>query len=147
MNHVSQKIHVGLYLRGDKLDPDLLSAIVGTIPSAWQRKGETVATSTGRIVTKNIGLWALISESESLSQSIDEVIRLADKPLKWTETERQALTSLPGVEEGYIDIFIGGTSVTLGGGTCEFELSEVQTAAIAKLRLPICFTIAIVPEK
>ena len=134
-------ITVALYLRGDDLDPELVSRTLGITPSRSQRRGEKQTTSTNKEITTRIGLWAILSESKSRALS-DHVAELITR----VGTKRDRLLGIPGVQEAYVDVFMAADADADGGGTCEFDLSAEQVAFVAGLGTPIKFTIAVVRE-
>ena len=134
-------ITVGLYLRGDDLDPALVSKVLGMSPSRSQRKGEKRVTSTNKEYTTRIGLWALFSETDSNVLS-DHFAQLVLK----LGTNGDTLRNIPGVEEAYFDVFMARTADEDGGGTFEFDFDAEQLAAISNFGISIKFEIAVVRE-
>ena len=133
------KYIVAIYLKGDALEPNYVSKILGLEPSESQYKGEKRVTSTNREYKAKIGVWSLSARSESsdLSVLIEEVTtKIGDKaPL---------ISSIAGVQEAYMDIFVAVDSDDSGGGTCEFQLSPTITRALGQVGVPIRFTVAVV---
>jgi hypothetical protein len=136
------KIIVGLYLRGDDLDPTLITKKLGINPSRSQYKGEKKTTSTEQEYVAKIGMWAVIEESDTSDTSIlsAHINSLASK-VKMGGT---IANGLDGVQEAYIDVFIAKDSDEDGEGTCEFELSKEDFTALKHSGLPVRFTVSIV---
>lgn len=128
---------VALYLRGDLLDPDLVTQSVGIEPSKAQRKGERLVTSTGHEVIAKLGLWALVVESDSSSLDA-HLTRLAD-----SLPPGLALSSIVGVEEAYVDIFVALASDTDGDARCELDVSPKSLELLARLGLPVRITVTV----
>jgi hypothetical protein len=71
-----------------------------------------------------------------LSAIVDELVEKVGN--------KSALVSgIPDVENAYVDVFIATKSED-SGGTCEFQLSTQNIAAINGLGLPVQFTVAVV---
>jgi hypothetical protein len=137
----NELISVGLYLRGDNLDPKSVSNKLGVEPSDSQRKGDKKITSTNREYIRNIGIWSLIAESESLSLS-DLVSQVTEQ----IKSDDLSLHDIDGVQEAYLDVFIARDSDENHEGTIEFELSRDNIAEIARLDLRVFFTATLVNE-
>lgn len=134
------KIIVGLYLRGDDLDPMIVSKRLGIIPSRSQYRGEEKATSTKKKYIAKIGLWALIEESDTSDPSrlSVHINHLTSK----VNIGESTIYGIDGVQEAYIDVFIAKNSDEDGEGTCEFELSKENITALQTSGLPIRFTVS-----
>jgi hypothetical protein len=131
-------ISVGLYLRGDELDPKFISKKLGVIPSESQYKGEEKITSTNHKYITKIGVWALISESESDSCIVaDHIDQLTSKII----SKKVSITELAGVQEAYVDVFIAADADDKGECTCEFQLIKENIEALERLGLPVRFTV------
>jgi hypothetical protein len=141
-------ITAAIYLKGDGLDPEVISALLKASPSISQRLGDKHVTSTGRVFVRKTGLWALKSSSESklLTDHVNQVLEMAETILSWVDSNRLPITDLPGVEEAYFDIFMCGTASKTDEADCYFEISDVQASILARLRLPIHFTVGYVRE-
>jgi hypothetical protein len=132
-------ISVGLYLRGDNLDPKIVTKKLGVVPSDAQYRDEKKITSTQREYRTKIGLWALIAESESVKLS--DLIKQVTAKVK---LDAKALHNIEAVQEAYLDVFIARDSDEDGEGTTEFELSNDNISDIARLGLPVNFTVTFV---
>jgi Domain of unknown function (DUF4279) len=141
MTSAEQKFSVTLYLRGDALDPAHVSTVLGMQPSRAQSKGERRTTQTNREFVTSTGLWALAAEPEArdLSQPLDE---LASK----VGDLGSILTTISGVTDAYVDIFISTDADADGGGTCEFQLSERHLRTLSGIGIPIQFTVAVIKK-
>lgn len=136
------KIVVGLYLRGDDLDPAFVSKKLGVSPSRSQYKGERKVTSTNREYATKIGMWALIAESDTSDTSVlcDHINQLISK----VGIPPTTFLNIEGVQEAYVDVFIAADADEDGEGTYEFQLSNQNMAALHQLDLPVRFTVALV---
>lgn len=135
------KIIVALYLRGDNLDPEVISNTIGIIPTESQYKGQKNITSTNREFYSKIGMWALVADSVSYNVA-DHINWLVSQIGKCGNT----LRSINGVDEAYVDIFIAAKADEDGEGACNFELDAEMFAALAKLELPVRFSVEVVNE-
>lgn len=133
---------VSVYLKGDNLVPEVLTARLGIEPSRSHKRGDKSTTPTGKEIVKQTGLWKFGIHTKSpidlpsLLESIGTKLLLREV----------VLADLPGVEEAYIDIFIAKGANEGGGGTCEFHLNRASLNALGKLDLPVQFTVAITGE-
>ncbi len=131
-------IDVELILRGDDLDPELVSKKLGIIPSKAHRKGEKRLTCTKHEYITQIGIWKLKADSDSSILS-DHLDQLSPK----IETIGIPFRDIKGIEEAYVDVFIAGDADEDRGGTCEFGLSKSNLSSIARLGLPVGFTVTV----
>jgi hypothetical protein len=135
------KIIVALYLRGEDLDPDAVTKTLGISPSRFQRKGEKKVTSTNHEYVAKIGMWGLIADSDSYLLG-DHITQLASS----IAVGGDVLSSLTGVQEAYVDIFVAATADEDGDGTCEFELSKENLVALERMGLPVRLTVTLGKE-
>jgi hypothetical protein len=135
------KILAAIYLKGDALDPSRVSDLLGVSPSRSRHKGQKSHTSTDLEVTAKTGLWAL--EIEKDADSIDLPIAIGEL-IRKVGTRVSDLKTIPGLEDAYVDVFIATDADGDGEGTCTFELSEQNLAALKSIGLPIHFTVAVV---
>lgn len=139
MTNLSLTYEVALYLRGDKLDPRHVSAMLGVEPTEAQKKGESRVTSTNKHFYTKTGLWSLVDKRDSmdLGAFIEEISeKFGDK----------SVAEIAGVDEAYVDIFVAKNSDEDGGGTHAFEVSQKSILALSGLGLSIRVTVAIVKE-
>lgn len=135
MTYKDPKLIVALYLRGEHLDPDLVTQRVGIEPSKMHKKGDTHVTSTGHKVTAKHGLWALVIEVDSLSLD-DHLLRL-----EGSLPPDLSPSSIGGVEDAYFDVFVAMTSDADGDAECELEVSPKLLALLASFGLPVRITV------
>ncbi len=69
---------VSIFIRGDDLDPALVSKQIGVNPTDSQYKGKTTITKTGHKVVAKTGVWRLNSYVTKQCLS-DQIIDLASK--------------------------------------------------------------------
>lgn len=135
-------LDVGLYLRGSDLNPEVVTSALGVDASKSRVRGEKSLTSTNQEITAKTGLWFLDISTESSS--------LRDR-LAWLTQElgrfSGSLTSIPGVQEAEISVFIALADNDRGGGEYEFDLGPTDLASVSKLGAPITFAITHVPDR
>lgn len=132
---------VAVYLRGDALDPNHVSELLGVAPSKAQYKGETRQTSTNQNFVTKIGLWALVAQSKS-----SDLFELIDELTSKIKKSGVSLLEIDGVQEAYADVFIAMDADEDGEGTCEFQLTPENLKALDCLGIPTRFTVAVVKK-
>lgn len=132
------KIIVALYIRGDDLDPNTVTSELNVAPSRLQRKGERKITSSNREYIVKTGMWGLIANSDT-NLLCDHIASLTSG----ITLDADAIFRLPGVEEAFIDVFVAAIGEEDGEGSCEFELTKDNVAALEQLRLPVRFSVSI----
>ena len=131
-------IGVAIYIRGYDLDPDIITSAIDTIPSSSGRKGDKFVN--GKKYTKKIGHWSLKSTLESQNIS-DHIIDL----LSMIKNRDVSIVDLPGVYEGFLDIFMARViKDDERGGDCEFMLTPAALAALARSGLSLSVTTCII---
>lgn len=142
MSNAESLTAVTLYLRGDLLDPNQVTSMLGVEGSKMKKKGETWLTSTGKEVTPKTGLWSLKVKDRSLSLS---------EQISWLEQQLIAAThiplEIPGVDEAEISVFIALGENDRGGGDYESELSAANLAWLSSLKIPVSLTLTYVQEE
>ena len=124
---------ISIYLRGDSLNPVLVSDTLGILPTRQQKKGEFTSPSE-RYIAK-IGLWAVSIESNynGIASSLEELLQMF-------KNVKMPLTNIDGVDEAHIDILFTGEEVGEVRQTAEVMLSIAQIRVIKDLGLGIQFT-------
>ncbi|HSX61106.1 MAG TPA: DUF4279 domain-containing protein [Tahibacter sp.] len=127
---------VSLFLKGDKLEPGVITSRLCIEPTRSHRKGDVETTSAGSRVTRRRGLWVLKVERQNLSDAITELAALLPGPAV-------NFFDFPGVDECFIDVFVSGEAEEYGCGESEFCCDVQSIAALAALHLPVQFTVAL----
>lgn len=130
------KLIVAIYLTGEQLDPKLVTRVIGVQPSRKQTKGERQITSTGHEFTVTLGLWALVVEFDSPSLDAHLAQLVGSLP------SGVALSSIVGVEDAYVDVFVALASNLDGDAKCELGISPTVLKPLAGLGLPIRISVA-----
>lgn len=132
-------LDVGLYLRGIDLDPAVITSTLGIAPSKSRVTGEKWITSSKREVTAKVGLWFLDTTTDSplLRDRLAWLIQQLDR-------FDGGLTSIPGVQDAEISVFIALAENDRGGGDYEFDLTAEDLASISRLGVPLKFSITYV---
>lgn len=140
MTKYESNYRVAIYLKGDNLDPEHLTQIIGLLPSESHRKGDRWITASGSEFEKKTGLWSLLIKGDGVDIS-DAIVRLT------SGANVSSFTELPGVEEECLDIFVAMDADDGGGGECSFSLSPEATEKVSEMRLCTRFTVAVVSPR
>ena len=76
MSSISRS-RAALRIFGEHLDPDEISALLGSRPTDSYSKGEVRRTSSGHVVTRKAGMWSITAsprEPEGLDDQVHEVL-------------------------------------------------------------------------
>jgi Domain of unknown function (DUF4279) len=131
---------VALYVRGDALDPELVTQLLGVEPTKMQKKGQEFVTPSGREFATKIGLWSLVIQSESTS--LDEHLTMLLSAL----AGRKGIDSIPGVEDAYVDVFVALASDKDGDANCALSVGPAALEGLATLGLPLRISMTAGPE-
>jgi hypothetical protein len=133
-------IDVTVYLKGDSLDPDCVTRILGVEPERSWRKGErrTGKRPGAKTYVAKTGLWTTGVEKHPLAdEDIPlELPVLIDELLQRFNKRKESLDQIAGVENAFLDILILG-NVREDVGGAEFILSKEQIQKISRLGLGI----------
>ena len=123
---------VGLYIRGDKLDPKHITTELGVNPTDSQFKGQKHITKTNKQVVAQIGMWSLISHitTDNLSDHIADISH-------HIKQKGSTILNLKAVEEAYIDIAVFEESKSC----VFFEIDKESMSLLADMALPVHFTV------
>lgn len=139
MNIQTIDASISLVLRGEHLDPDIITARFGVTPTRTQRKGEKQTFSSGSKYTTKIGLWAYDIKiySNTISQNIDLLLSIFSS---------KTLLELYSFEKSmsFIDVFIMANTDEEGEITLDFELTSDNLAGLNKLGLPVVITTTLI---
>lgn len=135
-------IRVGLYLKGDALMPDLITARVGVNPTDAQYTGQRFCSPRGKERVAKIGMWSLIS-----SRRGNDVSNVLRELLSGLPRGGMKLNELSGVEEAYVDVFICSDSPKdESSNESEFEIDREVVSFIYQLGVSIRFSVSFVEE-
>ena len=140
MDKLEPLVDVSLILRGECLDPEQVTSMLGTAGSKMRKKGDKWRTSTNHEVTAKIGLWALDASRDSISVS---------DQLSWLRQKLSSATCSPscvsGVQDAEIYVFIA-LGENDSDGDYSFYLTPDDLAWITSLGTKISFDVACVPD-
>ena len=137
MNQQSPMIVVALYVRGYELDPLHVTRLLGVTPTRSSRKGEKTVSVTNKEVFSRAGLWVLSSDADS-----DNVSDHIDTLLEKLKNNPKSISSISGVEEAFVDIFIAASSDDDGSSSTSFGLSADTLSSLSTLGLPVQITVS-----
>jgi len=133
-------LNVSMCLIGKALDPAAISKLLGVTATTSRRKGEKRLIPSNREVVSKVGVWILALEKDLDTIDLPAIVaELVEK----IGNNKALLNRIPNVEDAYVDVFIATKSED-SSGTCEFQLSAQNIAAINELGLPVQFTVAVV---
>ncbi len=129
---------VSIYLHGHDLDPAAVSAELRVTATRSGSRGEIIKSPTSDAEgIRKIGFWKITAKSKSLTLSD----HLAELRSVFT-LPRRKLTSLPGVDDAYLDVYVSATWVA-DGKTVTRELSASDIEFMAELGLALQFTTSV----
>lgn len=135
-------ISISVLLRGDQLNPEDISSILGLRSVQSQKKGEkkkNCQPNANPAIAK-IGLWRgarIKSKSRSVPDIVSDVLCMFGE-------HQQALNRMPGVDEALLDIFL---ILHRMNEPEEFILSEDQICRIGELGLSVRVTASCSDDK
>ncbi|MEA9590103.1 DUF4279 domain-containing protein [Xanthomonas sp. WHRI 10064A] len=140
MSKSELSIEVALYLKGDELEPSVVTEMLGVEPTKSHAKGKSWLTSSGKEVVEKTGLWkfSLRTVGDGYSEIIQGVCNVAVRGVV-------PCSIIPGVTNAFIDIFVGENSDEFGGGTFELFADTSIIRLLAETGLPIHTTFVVVP--
>ena len=133
---------MSLLLAGDNLEPTVITEILAVQPSSAWRLGEIRESGPLRrpLVKKN-GRWDWYSPDSDRTFGINEHVKQISETFQHVQFP---LGELPGVEHAWIDFFMVIDPNDDDGFDIEFVLSAENQQRLAKLGLPIEFTLSCV---
>jgi Domain of unknown function (DUF4279) len=142
MDEKSALVDSFLVLRGDQLDPEMVTSLLGVKGSKTRKKGEPWLTSNNHEITPKIGVWTLDASRESMSLN-DQISSLK----KQLESAKSSPLDIPGVDSGELCVFVALGSNDHGGGEYKSELSPDNVAWISRLGVPVSIELTYVPPE
>lgn len=135
MTGSDKKVIASLYLKGDDLDPQVVTEALRVRPTGSHARGEVHRTSSGREFVTKTGLWSLVFDQDpaEVSDVLGALLRCLGK--------QRTLVNLPGVQEAYFDVFVANSLDGDGEGTCAMEILADQLGALSHYGLPVRFTV------
>jgi len=133
-------ISCGIYLRGEDLDPDVITATLGIEPTSATKRGDVRHTSSGRQIVARLGLWKYIvyADAAKFEPTFEEVLSIFS-------AVKIDLKSLPGVTDAVFDIFGTGYR-TASSDAGYFSVSAEQIQRLSELNLSLDTHISIFDE-
>ncbi|HZY68566.1 MAG TPA: DUF4279 domain-containing protein [Devosia sp.] len=124
-------ISCAIWLRGEHLEPDLITASLGITPTSTRRKGEVHHTSAGTAITARIGIWKVHvrGDGSDFQPAISALLAT------FAHVDKGLLT-LPGVADAMFDIY-GTADRGEDLDAAYLSLSPQQVQRLAALDLAI----------
>lgn len=131
------KVSIGLFVRGENLDPDNVTARLGAAPTIRQTKGQARVAPDGRQIEAKGGLWARVIDADDVAD--------VDKLLATVASGAVGLGSIADVAEAYFDLFVACESEK-GRTDLAFRIDTSTMTAVAAAGLPLRMTFASMPR-
>ena len=136
---MSDSCQVSVYMKGDALDPDVLTRMLGVQPTKAHRRGHVRQTSHGTEIVENTGLWSLTlrdhdAEVAPLIAELDRIASAGGCPV----------VSLPGVQFAFVDVLLIAETQDRGGATLQTTLDPKALSALLRLGVDVELTFAAV---
>lgn len=137
-------IQVSMCLKGDQLDPNRITQLLGLIPSDTKVKGQKDVTSTKKVVTAKTGLWRFSTYDELKSTVFAEHLEFLRSRFasRWKD-----IAKLPNVQEAYVDVFIAINEEKDNKNTAYFGLTAANLSDLQQLGLPMRFEVAVIAKR
>jgi Domain of unknown function (DUF4279) len=134
-------ISVQLFLQGEDLVPDVVSALIGLNPTKAHSKGDEWTTGRGVVRTQSIGLWKWGVSKDGEDIDFNAVVSMFIEPLQQLSID---ISKLPGVSRSWVDVFACKESENRSPGEIALTFSCESLAALHTLGLPVEVTAAFV---
>lgn len=131
----------GLYLRGDALIPDRVSALLGRKPTKSWRQGDEHTTTLGNKIVRESGLWSLVETSHNLK--INDLIKNIFDQLS---SVNSLFDLIDGLEEAELAVFVAQDSAENVASTIEFTISPEILSSISRYGVCLSFEIGVVDK-
>jgi hypothetical protein len=142
-------ISVSVLLKGDQLDPDLVSKELGIPADTSRRKGEVRCGKQpgAKPYTAKTGVWRTKSRDHGNGdRTWNEVHRIVGEVLLEFQKRQEPLSQIPGVEQAFLDIFICETEKDISDSWTEFFVSSQQIQRVGQLGLALSITTTLVVD-
>lgn len=130
---------VGLYLRGDFLDPVSVTSTLGCYPSRSWLRGDRKTTSSGQSIVRKSGLWSLVEHSSG-----SDYQRLTENILSKISGVGNLFSTLDNLEEAEIAFFVACDAIEASEVNFEYQLASDTIQRVAKLGVTLSFAISFI---
>lgn len=134
MTTTAPLIEVALYLRGDRLEPEAISRLIGMSPSREFRKGQLHGKNDR--FSAPVGLWVYSIKIDSIG-----VAEYVDQLIAKFAAIGICLSDLDGVEDAFVDILICRDNISGQVESTSVELTREQIKELGKLGLGVQVTV------
>jgi Domain of unknown function (DUF4279) len=133
----ARRWELGLYLRGERLDPVALTALLGVTPTSTRTRGQTRALRSGHSVETKVSVWHVKVTAGSPTECVSALVtRFGDR--------LPDLSRLPGVEDAFLDMFVTFEPGKDEGTEMRVEWDSTALRQLAECGLPLEVTFAVV---
>lgn len=130
-------ISVQLFVQGDRLQPKVITSMLGVEPQTAYALGDTWTSPHGKVYVKSVGLWKWGVVVGATTANLSDVV------LKFCEKLRHAtdvVAQLPEAEQVWIDVFVCHETTTVESTEINFSLSPAALSALNAFGLPVEFS-------
>jgi hypothetical protein len=131
---------VALYLKGDKLQPDVITSLLGIEPTKARGSGQ-LRSKSGYDGKRVGGLWEFSVDFQS-----EGAVPVLEKLLETLVRSGVDLSRLPGVDEAFIDFFISREALEDGQLDVSLSFPSPVIELLARTKLRFQFTFAGIPS-
>lgn len=133
-------VTAAIYMRGDSLEPGVITRALGVIPTKSHMKGEVTVSRQGRQTHQQTSVWIWTSDPFEGESALEAAAKILSEKFSGD------LSLLPGVDEAWIDVLV---LKSRGGDVSEmvFSLSSSSCLALGALGLPVYFTVDLIGER
>lgn len=131
---IKMDVTIAVYLRGDALNPRVITSAVGVESTTAHAKGDIAMSSGREKAFQKTGVWIWRSEPLELENELADAVNVLSRKFS------RDLSGLPGVEDAWVDVLL----LEPQGSSREeqtFGLAPSDLVELAKLGLPVYFTI------
>lgn len=142
MSDAPYLISVSLYVRGENLDPNRISEIIGLTPTSSGRRGGSRTTDSGRQVHPRSGFWVFSTKRTANSESeLDSTLNTDLENLARSLPNHEVdLSVMVSPNEIFLDIYIGVDLVDRSA-RASFVIKPSIMMKLSSLGIPIDITI------
>jgi hypothetical protein len=138
------RMFLTLRIRGDHLNPDEVTRILGVSPHASWRKGDRHVTRPNKEVVRRYGVWDWASKDESGALTVDgHVARLRST----FQHAIERLPQLPDVESAWIDLHVVVGDEDEAVSNLSFLMGTEAISTLSGIGLPMEVTVDILPPR
>jgi hypothetical protein len=139
-NHISY--YIGLYIRGEMLDPTLVSRVLDKEPDYLHKTGDKFPLRSGGFGTRNISIWSLSikGEKKDINDAINHFCELHLEKFELFSNSGGSILNIEGVDEAYVDILVLAPD---NKKSIFFNIGQKEIQILAKFGVSIDFNVKV----